>query len=159
MRLYEIEAKADEFGMNINQAIGARRSFLYSQIDWFLNVEASVIGWDVVCKPEIIKLVDELVQLQKDIWRKKKPANKDDVTPEMIARAKNYPVHQLVDFGQSGTATAWCHEDKKPSLTHWKAKNRVSCFPCGKTYDAIDILVQRDGYKFFDAVRYLDGKF
>ena len=78
----------------------------------------------------------------------------DTITPDMIAQARQYPITQLIDFNR-GVALAWCHPDKKPSLSHHVAKNRATCFPCGKSYDPISVLMQRDGMTFPAAVRQL----
>jgi CHC2 zinc finger len=66
-----------------------------------------------------------------------------------------YPIEQIIQFDQHGQSVAFCHADKRPSLTWYKAKNRATCFPCGKSYNPIDVLIQRDGYSFRDAVMQL----
>ena len=79
------------------------------------------------------------------------------ITDDMVARAKDYPITELIDFDRTGSAVAFCHPDQKPSLKLWKGKNKASCFPCDKKFDPIDILMVRDGLSFQDAVRRLGG--
>lgn len=76
------------------------------------------------------------------------------ITDEQIAIAKEYPIDQLIEF-RNGKSTAWCHDDKTPSLNHHRQANRAHCFPCGKSYNPIDVLMERDGMTFIDAVRAL----
>jgi hypothetical protein len=56
-----------------------------------------------------------------------------------IAKAKAYPVDQLLNFSHAGTTTCLWHEDKHPSLHHNKKNNTVHCFACGMSWDSIDI--------------------
>ena len=78
----------------------------------------------------------------------------DTITPNMIEQARQYPIAQLIDFNR-GVAAAFCHRDKRPSLSHHKQANRAHCFPCGKSFDSIAVVMQRDGRSFPDAVRFL----
>lgn len=78
-----------------------------------------------------------------------------EITEEMIQVARSYPIEQLIEFDRSGKALAFCHADNHPSLTWHRAKNRATCFPCGKSFSSIDVLSQRDGLSFPDAVRRL----
>lgn len=82
----------------------------------------------------------------------------DRITDEDIARAKDYPVDQLITFTK-GKALAFCHPDKTPSLSHNRAKNFCHCFVCNKTFNAIDILIYRDNMPFIQAVKSLCGRF
>jgi DNA primase len=71
--------------------------------------------------------------------------------------AKDFPVTQLVEF-RGHKATAWCHEDKTPSLWYANRVNRVVCPVCDKKFNAIDICMERDGMSFIDAVKFLNGR-
>jgi DNA primase len=75
----------------------------------------------------------------------------------MIAAAKETPVTNLIEFDRNGKALAFCHDDKTPSLSYNKKANRAHCFPCGKSFNAIDILMVRDNYSFINAVKELCG--
>jgi hypothetical protein len=82
-------------------------------------------------------------------------ALKAGVTDELIKQARQYPIDQLVEFDRQGKAQAFCHKDKHPSLSWDKKRNRAHCFPCGKSFNPIDILTTRDGMSFQNAVRTL----
>jgi hypothetical protein len=77
------------------------------------------------------------------------------ITDDMVARAKEYPIAELIDFDRTGASIAFCHPDQRPSLRMMKGKNAAYCFPCAKKFDPIDILRERDGLSFHDAVRRL----
>lgn len=78
----------------------------------------------------------------------------DEITDDMIARARMYPVELLVEF-RRGKTQAWCHEDRNPSAFHGTRTNTVQCPVCDKKFDSIAVLMQRDGMQFADAVRQL----
>jgi hypothetical protein len=73
----------------------------------------------------------------------------------MIETARSVDVRSVVEFGRSGKALAWCHEDKRPSLYYGNRTNRAVCPVCDKKFSALDVLINRDGYSFIDAVRSL----
>lgn len=79
----------------------------------------------------------------------------DDISEEAIQQARDYPIANLIDFNRAGKAMAWCHEDKNPSLVHWKPKNKCRCFVCNETFDTIAVLMGRDGYTFVEAIKAL----
>lgn len=76
------------------------------------------------------------------------------ITDAMIEHAREYPVDKVIEFNR-GKAACFNHEDKHPSLTHNKKHNRAHCFVCGKGWDAIAVLQDRDGLSFPEAVRRL----
>lgn len=76
---------------------------------------------------------------------------KPGLTDEMIERARDYPVSQLIDF-KHGKAIAFCHEDKNPSMFHGTRTNTAQCPVCAKSFDSIEILRERDGMSFKEAV-------
>ena len=103
----------------------------------------------------------EMEQIRRDIRTAEEmihpPKNqpKDRITDEDIARAKEYPVNQVVEFDRQGRALAWCHDDHKPSLYYGARKNVAVCPVCGKTFNAVDVLMARDDLSFIEAVKRL----
>jgi len=77
-----------------------------------------------------------------------------EISDAQIQEAKAYPIDRIIDF-QNGKAIAWCHNDSKPSLTHWKQKNMASCFVCNERFDTIDAVMELQGLTFPEAVRSL----
>ena len=41
------------------------------------------------------------------------------------------------------------HEDKNPSMSFYKKKNKCTCFACGKNYDIFDLVKMEYGLKTF----------
>jgi hypothetical protein len=105
-------------------------------------------------EPEIAARWYEEIINMKQIESKLNQKHTNGITDEQIAIAKEYPIDRLIEFTR-GKATAWCHDDKTPSLHHHRQANRAHCFPCGKSYNPIDVLMQRDNMSFIDAVRAL----
>jgi len=78
----------------------------------------------------------------------------DGISDSDVESAREYPVAGLVEF-QRNKATAWCHDDQSPSLFHADRINKIICPVCDRKFNAIDILMTRDGYSFSDAVKQL----
>jgi hypothetical protein len=154
LRLRDIEKKAALFGVTLNQAIGARRSFLNKEFDYYMTCECDYLTWRVICLPSITDILKELSQLRKDLFYRSMPKSQDEITPEMIQDAKSSPVTAILDLA-NGKTRAFCHDDARPSLYVLKRINKAHCPVCDKKFDAIDILMQRDGLSFPDAVRKL----
>lgn len=80
---------------------------------------------------------------------------KDDITDEMIERAKDYPVENLVDIGKAGICCLW-HDEKTASMKLTK-RNRLRCYgACGKSFDSIDVYRHLHGATFIEAVKALN---
>lgn len=80
---------------------------------------------------------------------------KNEVTPEMIERAKEYPVENLVDIPKNRAICCLWHDEKTPSL-HLSRNNKLRCYgSCGKSFDSIDTYRQLHGATFHEAVRAL----
>ena len=78
-------------------------------------------------------------------------AKPNQINDDMIAQARDYPIEQLIDFNRGKIACPF-HADKNPSAYHGTKTNRLVCPVCNKTWSALDILMQRDGINFKDAV-------
>ena len=99
-----------------------------------------------------------IARTQKDInniqFHLEQPKGKD-ISEADIAKAKDYPITQLIEFDKFGKALAFCHEDTKPSLSYWAKANNCRCFACGESFDPIAVLMKRDGMSFIEAVKKL----
>lgn len=78
------------------------------------------------------------------------------ITQEMITRAKNVPVSELLIFGNSGFTECIWHIEKTPSLKWNNKNNTVHCFGCGKHSDSIGVAMQLWSVDFKEAVRRLN---
>ena len=104
----------------------------------------------------INEMLEEVMFIHRNMHFESPPAlpGHDTIDDGDIQAAKAYPINQLIDF-TNGTAFAWCHDDARPSLAHLKRINKAKCYPCDKTFDPIDVLVERDGFNFIGAVKEL----
>lgn len=80
--------------------------------------------------------------------------HKEKISDEQIEAAKSTLVESLIEF-RRGRSTAWCHPDKNPSLYHGTRSNLAVCPVCDRKFGPIDILMDRDGMSFIEAVKKL----
>jgi DNA primase len=102
----------------------------------------------------MVQIYREIYDLDRYESMMDKGATMKGITEDQIQSARDYPIEQVVEFHR-GVALAFCHADTRPSLTWYKAGNRATCFPCGKSFNALDVLIERDGFNFIDAVKQL----
>ncbi len=97
------------------------------------------------------------------IKRPKEKARDSDVTPMMIASAREYPIEEILaefmieinhhnKFLYNKFLCPY-HDDTRPSMS--LRNNRVKCFSCGKADDAIGLYMNLSGASFPAAVRRL----
>lgn len=75
-------------------------------------------------------------------------------TPEMIQRAKAYPISQLLNQTKKGNVSCPLHKDTNPSL-QIKPNNTFSCYSCGQYGDAIQLYRLMHNTDFIQAVKAL----
>jgi hypothetical protein len=166
MRLATIKEKAELFGLPWKIATYHRVRYLREHLktlaadmDWYetyasgasgANRQVAIMGfWHTL--DTFIATGKELRALTQAI---KGEERKGDISDEMVAAAREYPIEQVVAFTK-GKALAWCHEDSTPSLTYM-SKNKVAWCPvCNRYFDAISVLMERDGLNFPQAVKQL----
>ncbi len=84
--------------------------------------------------------------------------DKNQITDEDIAVAKELPIENFLQFNKSGFSNCLWHEEKTGSLKLYREKNRVHCFGCNKSADVIDLVMKIHSLDFIPAVRYLLSK-
>ena len=139
-----LKKTAAEAGISVQSAIKMKIRFA---------VMAAEI-WAETFQPYYWRWVDVIIKLRDIERRIQQPVNKNELTDSMIEQAREVPITSVVDFNK-GKATAWCHADKNPSLTHMTRTNTAWCASCGIYFDPIKVLMTRDGMTFPTAVRYL----
>lgn len=141
--------KARENGIDRVAAVRMRVRYLLQEIDICEQANYDEDIMNIVIQDDY----DEIYYLFGKI--KRTEVYTESITDEDIERAKEYPIENLIELDSRGKAIAWCHEDKNASMTLWKGKNKVRCWACSRTYNPIDILVERDGFSFIEAVKRL----
>lgn len=144
---------AAKFGINRRAAARMRIRYLETRLPPLLETWAKT--GDPAGMIWICDVIDEISFLMKKS-RGRKPVSKNSITEEMIMNAKDTDIREVVAFNRAKQAKAWCHEDKQPSLYYGDRTNRAICPVCNKTFNAIDVLMTRDGYSFIEAVRALN---
>lgn len=143
---------AHQMGIHPKAAASMRIRYLKQSLEPLLNAYADkghpiVFHW-------IVELFEEIAWVKKRANRRISVNKKNGITDSMIEDARQSDVREVVDF-RRGKAVAWCHEDKNPSLYYANRINRAVCPVCDKKFSALDVLIERDGMSFIDAVRSL----
>jgi hypothetical protein len=107
--------------------------------------------------PAALTVSETLVELELFVGALKslheKP-NKNEVTPDMLARAKAFPMEELMKF-KHGKCHCFAHDDKSPSMFFAFRSNKINCPVCDRSWDTVDLLTDRDGLTFTRAVKKL----
>jgi len=104
---------------------------------------------------QLLGAVKTISKLQTEIYFRRHPANKQkqEITDDDIRRAREYPFEELYEF-KRGMALCPFHDDRQPSFS--LHNNRATCFgACGKSWDTIAFVMEREGLSFIDAVKRL----
>lgn len=148
MKGFHVKKSAEDFGISIRDAVKMRVRYLLQIIDQWPDY---LDNGGEVPTISLIDAIEEIFELRRYAQMSNKAQTPGAITDEMIERARDYPVDNLVEFVR-GKAKAWCHEDRNPSLFHGTRNNIVVCPVCDKKFGSIDVLVDRDGMTFRDAV-------
>ena len=73
-----------------------------------------------------------------------------------IAKAKQFPIEQLLEFNYAGSRECIFHKENTPSMKLYKEQNRVHCFgACAKGFDAIDVYREINNVDLITAIKAL----
>lgn len=154
---------ADEHEVDRKWAIARRIAYLMSVKGELIEVvddwadDSHMSSVDEILGPYLVpaltakkKAIDGQISRLRDF---NKPP-KDDITDEEIVEARQVSIEMLVEFDRSRKTRCPFHDDKSPSA-YMGRNNRLICPVCNKMWSTIDILVDRDGMTFKQAVKYL----
>jgi hypothetical protein len=151
IRLHEIKKTAELFDIPLKKAIQWRRDYLWLE---FLYYRDQCEEWDVIAIPSMIEVLNEMYALKKDIFFRMS-AKKEDITPEMIAQAKLYPISKLIEIDRFNKICCLIHEEKTPSMNYNVQRNKLHCFGCGANMDSIDVYMRLNNTNFHKSVQAL----
>ena len=164
MNVSEIQQAAEKMGVPVNLALYHRRDYLKRLLRESDDRIESLMGHDDPVADCMARIENDTVflPLARELRAVSLAMRGDEpkpgaITDGMIEAARQYPITSLIDFNR-GLAPAWCHTDRRPSLSHHKQANRAHCWPCGKSFDPIAVLMTRDSMTFPAAVRNLNGR-
>ena len=161
-RYTQILEMAQIFGIPFRQALAMRHTFLDDLIKRYQVDIDEELEYLQTCEEEFefriylesvagkMKIINKLEKS-----RPVKPSD-CDISEDDIYTARAVTVDKLIKFNR-GKAVAFCHEDKNPSMFHATRKNLAICPVCDRMFGPIDILIERDGMTFIEAVKYLGG--
>ena len=89
-RLREIEKVASDMGVPLWQALGARRAFLAQELAIYATAEVDMWTRAIICWPMERAILEELEQLRKDLHFRNHPIKGNEITPELIFRARPF---------------------------------------------------------------------
>lgn len=105
---------------------------------------------------ELYEKEKEIKNLKMRIRIIKYPIKDNDITPEMIAQARSYPIDKIIDVKRN-KALCLFHDDHNPSMHIYPKTNTGYCFTCNTYHDVIDICMKKYNMKFVEAVKFLVG--
>jgi hypothetical protein len=143
---------AHKMGISRRAAASMRVRFLTTELEDLLGRYAKsghpvILHWAV-------DVMEEIAFLKKKAERRI-AKSKNGIDDMMIDNARQADVRSVIQFDRNKKAKAWCHNDKRPSLYYGDRIKKVICPVCNKKFSALDVLMDRDGYTFIDAVRSL----
>ncbi len=155
---------ANQFSINPETAIKTRMRYFLQSIDetkddikywnemiWGLEDQAAI----TILNRRIQKLDKKINGLSIRIknLEQEDQISINGITSEQIEAARAFPVEDLLENIHRNRVRCPFHEDLNPSASI--KHNRVHCFVCNKTWNPIDLVMERDGLTFINAVRRL----
>lgn len=159
----DLKDKAEEFEVSEEWAKERRISYLNSRIAYYKNHQTGIMrhirSSDFYIREFIFSsLADsqkEIVSHEKEKYfiNNARLLSKSGITEDMIQRAKEYPIEQLLEV-KKGKSLCINHAERNPSMN---CKNNFAyCHACGYTGDVIDIKMKLDNLSFVEAIRRLN---
>jgi hypothetical protein len=160
MLIYKNLKAAEDFGLDRAYVVNSRRRFLTSRLDT-LDEQVKTFNpdnWPTRSFYYAYYALEATINAKEKVMREldamKRINTEAGLQDAQIQAAREYDVSKLVEW-QHRKSTAWCHEDRRPSLTLLTRINQLWCPVCDKKFDAIGVLMDRDGMRFVDAVKAL----
>ncbi len=154
---------AEMMGVDLKWAFERRKLFLENIISCVKNQRQELISFVAGSSPldrgVIKKNIDSskkiIEKYEKEIRLLKPVQSKNGITDEMIQKAKQYPISELITTPVIGNVTnCISHEDKNPSMNI--KNNWAFCYVCRFRWDSIAIYMHLNGVDFKTAVKDLN---
>lgn len=123
------------------------RALFFEGCKELVEVDKSLSYWHVRRLERLEKLLQKLGMEAKILMGKA-----EGLTPEKIAKARTFPITDLIQTRQGVTKCPF-HQDRSPSLD--VRKNFYYCYGCGAHGDVIDFVMKTKGISFREAVTLL----
>jgi len=158
-----IRLDSEMMGVDLKWACKRRKTFLGNTISGVRNYRQELISFLAGSNPLDRGVITKYINSSKKIiedcemrLRLLKPAkSKSGITEEMIQKAKQYPISELLITPIRGNVTnCIAHEDKNPSMNI--KNNWAYCYSCGFRGDSISVYMRLNAVDFKTAVRNLN---
>jgi len=105
--------------------------------------------------PDILEHIEKQIQVIDQKLKRPKHVNNTCLSPDRLIRAKKYPIHEMLDFDNTGFRLCKWHNENSGSLKYYPDTNTVMCYGgCGKK-DAIDVAMKVYDITFKEALEKL----
>ena len=155
MKPYDIVKKAEEMQVMPEAALAMRIRHLVEAVGASLGYDYGS-GEGIYYALQTMKEVIELERYLKDYKKRMAVAREKEITDEMIERARRHPIELILEFTRGKCR---CinpeHDDRDPSMSFDRQRNRAKCFACGHSVDSIAAYQHLHGCDFRLAVRNL----
>ena len=155
---------ANQFGIDPETAIKTRMRYFRQSID---EIQDDIRHWneviwgleDQAAITLLNRRIERLDKKQRGFLIRIKNLEQDhqvsinSITSAEIEAARAFPIETLLENIHRNRVRCPFHEDLNPSASI--KRNRVHCFVCNKTWNPIDLVMERDGLSFINAVRRL----
>ena len=169
MRLADIKAKAEEMGVSLVYAITCRMNYLRQRQEEIGNSMEDYLAFEgidatniAICNHYYLIEMQEFSSISKELHylaialKYKGKVKEDEITDEMIERARRHPIELILEFTRGRCR---CinpeHDDRDPSMSHDRQRNRAKCFACGHSIDSIAAYQHTFAVDFRQAVKLL----
>jgi len=157
-----LKSNAIAFGVPLEWAIERRTSYLNSEIKYYKEHQKYMVymlsGSSFTTKEFIMQSIGDSAKTIQGYKRElytithHEDIKKGDITGDMIAHAKDYPIENLIEVKRN-MAKCINHSESHPSMN---CKNNFAyCHACGWTGDVIDIVMKTENLSFVEAVKKL----
>lgn len=160
----EVFNRAEEMGIDKIEALKHRLRYIREKIDGYKKYVAVLEEHASQCNDNTASFIEhsikttklDIKRLQREHGRLVTPKSSiQGITDDDIQAARDYPIPQLIELNKNNRCKAFCHESDTESMSYNPKTNRLKCFVCDKSFSALDILIEKDGMKFIDAVKEL----
>ncbi|ODS33186.1 MAG: DNA primase [Candidatus Scalindua rubra] len=166
--IYEqIKKDAESMCVELDWAIERRRTYLDNQIGHckgkkkelftYLANSNELEGELIIKGLNDWDKIIENYEIEKSLLKPNKNKNSNGITDEMIEKAKQYPIENLLpNPARRNMTNCVAHSpDKNPSMSI--KNNYAYCFSCGFKGSVIDVAMKLNGTDFKSTVRELGG--
>jgi hypothetical protein len=134
MKVHEIYTIAKSFGILPESALSMRIRYLKDRIQDYKDdaeTDYRLLAWWILVD------LNEMLELKKYLYHEIEK-RENNITADMISRAKSTPVETIIDFKRGKTrCISPDHADRNPSAYYASRNNTLQCPVCNKGWDAI----------------------